>query len=115
MSDLDQRLKCFAMVAVRIADGLPRCMGASVLGRQFLRSATSVGAHYREARRARSDAEFVAKLEVGIQELDEAAYWCDLLGESGYVPLETMKEVRREVDELLGILVSIVKKVKGRS
>ncbi|GAB4266080.1 four helix bundle protein [Deferrisoma sp.] len=113
--DIDTRLKEYALAVVRLVDSLPRTTSAGVLGRQLLRSATSVGAQYREARRARSDAEFVSKLEVGIQELDEAGYWCELLMGGGYGLEGELKRVSEETDELLSILVTIVKRVKART
>ena len=69
--DLRSRTRRFALAIVQAFVALPKNEVARVLGRQFLRSGTSVGAHYREGSRARSDAEFISKLEVGIQELDE--------------------------------------------
>jgi four helix bundle protein len=79
-----------------------------------LRSGTSVGAHYREAQRAKSDADFISKIEGGLQELDETAYWLELLVEAGIVPEEKLKPLIQETDELIAIFVTIVTKVKGR-
>jgi four helix bundle protein len=77
--DLRTRTKQFALRIIRLYGALPSGNVAQVLGKQLLRSGTSVGAHYREGCRARSTAEFVSKLEVGLQELDESAYWLELL------------------------------------
>lgn len=85
-----------------------------MLGRQVLRSGTSPGAHHREASRARSDAEFISKMEGGLQELDETAYWLDLLVGSGVVVERKMQGLLEETDELISIFTTIVKKVKGR-
>jgi four helix bundle protein len=68
------RTKAFALRIVLLSAALPKSTEAQVLGKQVLRSGTSVGAHYREAHRARSTAEFVSKLECGLQELDETCY-----------------------------------------
>jgi len=84
------------------------------LGRQLLRSGTSVGAHYREAVRARSTAEFVSKIEGGLQELEETVYWLELLEESGIVPLARLSDLSQEAEELTAILVSSVKTAKKR-
>jgi four helix bundle protein len=73
-SDLKRRTKSFALRIVRLFSSLPRTVEAQVLGKQVLRSGTSVGAHYREGCRARSVAEFISKLEVGLQELEETVY-----------------------------------------
>jgi four helix bundle protein len=112
--DLYDRTKKFAVRVVRLYVALPKSAEAQVMARQLLRSGTSVGAHYREARRARSNADLISKLESGMQELDESAYWLELLGETGILPPERLKSLRDEADELMAIFVSIVKKVKQR-
>lgn len=80
----------------------------------MLRSGTSVGAHYREATRARSDAEFVSKIDAGLAELEEAVYSLELLAESEIVAAGRLRELRAEADELLAILVTCVKNVKQK-
>jgi four helix bundle protein len=85
-----------------------------VIGKQLLRSGTSVGAHYREATRARSDAEFISKLEGGLQELEESAYWVELLSESGIVAPARLTELQKETDELTAIFITCVKNAKKR-
>jgi four helix bundle protein len=84
----------------------------TVLGKQVLRSGTSVGAHYREARRARSTAEFISKLEVAIQELDETIYWLELIANTGSVPASRLKDIQKESNELIAVLVASVKTAK---
>lgn len=84
------------------------------MGKQVLRSGTSVGAHYREACRARSTAEFISKIEGGLQELEETVYWLELLTESGIVKGELLLPLIQEADELIAILVASVKKAKAR-
>jgi len=84
------------------------------MGKQLLRSGTSVGAHYREASRARSDAEFISKLEGGLQELDESIYWMELIVESAIFPEKRMQELIDEAAQLTGILVTCVKNVKAK-
>ena len=76
------RAKDYALQAIHLYTKLPKRTEAQVLGKQLLRSATSVGAHYREACRAKSRADFINKLEGGLQELEESAYWLELLSES---------------------------------
>jgi four helix bundle protein len=85
------------------------------LGKQVLRSGTSVGANYREAFRARSDAEFLAKMGDSLRELDETAYWLELLVESGIVPSEKLADLQDETDQLIAIFTTIIKKKKGIS
>ncbi len=86
-----------------------------MIGKQVLRSGTSVGAHYREAQRAKSDADFINKIEGALQELDETAYWFELLNESGILKEERLTALHAEAEELIAIFVTVVKKVKQRS
>ena len=84
-----------------------------MLGKQVLRSGTSVGANYREAFRARSRAEFVSKCGDCLREIEETSYWLELLVESGVVSEAKLAELRNECDELTAIFVSIVKSSKS--
>jgi four helix bundle protein len=83
--DLRERTKDYALRVIRLFGRLPKDQVSQVIGKQVLRSGTSVGANYREATRARSNAEFVAKLGDSLKELDESLYWLELLTESGTV------------------------------
>jgi four helix bundle protein len=93
---------------------LPKLTQAQVLGKQVLRSGTSVAANYREASRARSDAELVSKLGVVEQELDETLLWLELLVESGIVSKAKMTSLHNEGDEFLRMTVAAIKKTKAR-
>jgi len=84
------------------------------MARQMLRSGTSVGAHYREAYRARSTAEFISKMEGALQELDETTYWLELLVETGQLSHKRLGPLMAEADELIRILVACVKAAKGK-
>ena len=87
--DLRDRTKAFALRIVRMFSALPKTTEAQVLGKQLLRSGTSIGANYREAFRARSKAEFIAKCgDAASREIEESAHWLELLGESGVVGAE---------------------------
>ena len=86
--DLESRTKQFSLRIIRLYSSLPKSAVAQVIGRQLLRSGTSVGAHYRESRRSRSTSEFISKLEVGLQELEETKYWMELLHESKISSIE---------------------------
>ena len=110
--DLAQRTKRYALQIIRLCAGLPTTMEAQVLGKQLLRSGTSVGANYREASRARSDSEFLAKLGVSLQEIEESAYWLELLGESEIVAAAKIAETYDETRQLNAILTTIIKKRK---
>jgi len=94
---------------------LPKKTEAQIIGKQLLRSGTSVGAHYREAVRSRSGAEFISKLEGGLQELEESIYWMELFVESGIIKDEKLNELMKEADELTAIFVTCVKNTKQRN
>ncbi len=113
--DILERTKAFALRIIRLYTALPKSIEAQVIGKQVLRSGTSVGAHVREGKRSRSDAELVSKIEGGLQELEETVYWLELLVDSGIVKAEHMAELLKEADELISILVSSAKTVKQRS
>lgn len=113
-TDLRTRTKQFALRIVRLYSALPNSTVVQVIGKQLLRSGTSVGVHYREAARARSDAEFISKFETGLQELDETTYWLELLVESEIMPAQRLAELQEESNELVAILVACVKNVKSR-
>ena len=116
MNDLKDRTKKFALRIVKMYTQLPKSPEAQVMGKQILRSGTSVAANYREACRARSSAEFISKMGTCEQELDETQLWLELLVESNTVSLEKMKELLSETDELLRITVSSINTTKkGRN
>lgn len=116
MEDLRIRTKSYALRIIRMYSSLPQQQVAQVLGKQVLRSGTSIGAHYREASRARSDAEFLSKVRLALQELDETVYWLELLVESDIMSVAKLVDLQQETDELIAIFVTIAKKVdqKGR-
>jgi four helix bundle protein len=113
--DLRLRTKKYALRVIRLFRALPRRDAvADVLGKQLLRAATSVAAHYREACRAKSDLDFISKLEGAQQELDESDLWLELMADSGVIKPTLVQPLREETNELLAILVTITKKVKTR-
>lgn len=114
MKDLKGRTKDFALRVIRLYTALPKTTEAQVIGKQLLRSGTSVGAHYREATRARSNAEFISKIEGGLQELEESMYWMELLIDASIFPKGKMAEFLKEADELTAILVTCVKNAKEK-
>lgn len=111
---LKARTKQFALEIIRLYVSLPKKTEALVMGKQLLRSGTSVGAHYREAQRARSNAEVISKFEGGMQELEEALYWLELLEESRIVPGGQIADLYKEAGELMAIMVASVRTVKAR-
>jgi four helix bundle protein len=109
---LATRTRRFALAIVRLYAGLPRSTVSYILGRQLLKSGTSVGAQYREARRAKSNADFISKVEGALQELDESAYWLELMRDAGIAKSDVLEALAAESDELIAIFVSIVKRAK---
>lgn len=108
--DLRERTKTFALRIIKLYAALPKTTEAQVLGKQLIRSGTSVGANYREAYRARSDAEFIAKMGDCRKELDETLYWLELLVESTIMPTEKLSALLDETNQLLAIFTTIIKK-----
>src|SRR6516225_1466610 len=112
--DLKLRTKRFSLRIIRLYSSLPQTAVAQVLGKQVLRSGTSVGAHYREGIRSRSTTEFVSKLEGGLQEQEETSYWLELIAEAAIFPEARLADLQQEADELLAIFTTCVKNAKHR-
>ncbi|WP_308368223.1 MULTISPECIES: four helix bundle protein [unclassified Microbulbifer] len=109
-----ERTKRFALRIIRLYSSLPKSTEAQVIGKQMLRSGTSVGAHIREGKRSRSDAEMISKIEVAQQELEETLYWLELLIGSNLVKRERLDDLMEEANELIAILVTSSKTIKHR-
>ena len=109
--DLERRTKNFALAVIRFTSRLPRTREADVLGKQLLRSATSIGANYREANRGVSRADFANKIGTVQKEAAETQYWLELLIESE-IEKDKSPSLHREASELLAIFTSIGKKLK---
>lgn len=112
--DIGERTKAFALRIIRLYVSLPKTTEAQVIGKQFLKSGTSVGAHVREGKRSRSNAELISKIEGGLQELEETIYWLELLGGAGIVKTELLKDLLGEANELIAILFTSSKTLKNR-
>src|ERR687892_1185518 len=109
--DLQERTKTFALNIISLFSQLPKGRReAQILGDQVLRSGTSVGAHFREAQRAKSNLDFISKIEGGMQELEETAYWLELLEGSRLCQANQLASLRSEADQLMAIFVTIVRK-----
>ncbi|WP_286132463.1 four helix bundle protein [Leptolyngbya sp. O-77] len=105
--DLRQRTKAFALRIIKVYNALPKTTEAQVLGKQLLRSGTSVGAHYREAVRSRSKTEYISKIGIGLQELEESIYWLELLTDAGLVTPQKIGSLMNETNELIAIFVAL--------
>src|SRR5262245_56367562 len=112
--DLQTRTKTFALRIVKMFGALPKSAQAQVLGKQVLRSGTSVGANYREAQRSRSKSEFISKIGDCLKELDETAYWLELLAESGIIKAVRLDNLTDECSQLLAIFTTISKRSKAK-
>ena len=108
-SELRMRTKRFALRIIRMVEALPRTRTCDVIGKQVLRSGTSVGANYRAACRAKSRADFISKMGNVEEECDETGYWMELLAESGQVKPARLKNLMEEANELLSITIASAK------
>jgi four helix bundle protein len=110
--ELKRRTKDFALQIIRLVESLPRSRSADVIGQQILRSATSTGANYRAACKARSRADFISKITVVEEEADESQYWLELLADSGILKREQVDSLMREANELTAIFTASGKTAK---
>jgi four helix bundle protein len=111
--DLETRTTDFALRIIKLFAALPKTTEAQVLGKQ-LSSGTSIGAHYREAKRAKSTLDFINKIEGALQELDETCYWLELIERSGIITARRLASLRAEAVELTKILVTVAKRAKEK-
>jgi len=107
-NDLLDRTKKFALATIKFCEGLPKDETSRVIGRQLLRSGTSVGANYRAAYRAKSPPDFIFKMGSVLEEADESAYWIELLNDAGKVESRTAAPLHAEATELVAITVASI-------
>ncbi len=112
--EMKRRTKQFALRVIRLVESLPRGRTADVIGNQLLRSGTSVGANYRAACRAKSNADFISKMGIVEEETDESLYWMELLIEAQIVESVKLASLMKEADELLAITVSSIKTARRK-
>jgi four helix bundle protein len=112
--DLKKRTKDFALRVIRLVESLPNSDIAKHMGRQLMRSGTSVAANYRAACRARSTADFIAKMGIVEEEADESAFWIELLVEAKLIRMELVTELLDEANQLVAIFVSSINTARGR-
>jgi four helix bundle protein len=112
--EFKKRTKQLALRVIELADELPRRRTADVIGRQLVRSGTSVGANYRSACRGKSTADVIAKLAIVEEEADETIYWLELLVEAKIVPNARVVEVVKEANEIVAMTVASIKTLRGR-
>lgn len=114
-ADFQRRTFEFGIRVIRLIETLPKTEAAGVIRKQLLRSATAVGANYRAAARARSRADFVAKMGIVEEECDESLYWLEMLIELKLLDDERSKDLREEADQLLAIVVSSIKTARANA
>ena len=107
--EMKKRTKLFALGIIQLVESLPKERTAEVLGRQLLRSGTSVGSNYRSACRAKSIADFISKMGIVEEEADESLYWMELIIEAGVEVSIKMEALMKEAGELLSITVASIK------
>lgn len=112
--DFRARTKAFALRGIRLAEALPKSTTGHVIGKQLMRCATSVGANYRSACRAKSRADFVAKMRIVEEECDESLYWMELLVETGQVKAAALVDLMKEANEILSLVVTSIKTARAR-
>ena len=112
--EFKSRTKTFALRIVRLVERLPNTRTSDVIGKQFLRAGTSVGANYRAACRARSVADFVAKMRLVEEECDESIYWIELLVESKQINRSLVEDLLSEANEILSMVVASIKTARTR-
>ncbi len=115
--EMRRRTKAFGYRIIKLFNALPKKPDAEIIGRQLLRSGTSIGANYRAACRGRSRAEFVAKLGIVIEEADETTYWLEMLADNDIVHANRLKNLLKEANELTAICVAArtTTKASGKS
>lgn len=111
-TDLRTRTKSFALRIIKLANSLPANRASDVIGRQILKSGTSIGANWREACRASSKRHFVTTAEICLREADETLYWLELLAESSLIKAARLAQLMDECNQLVAIFVTTVKRAK---
>ena len=112
--DLKKRLKIFALRIIKLTESLPNNVTGKTLGNQIIRSGTSPGANYRSACLGKSDKDFLNKLKMVEEELDETLYWLELIVESGLVKANLLDDLIKENQELFKIIVSSINTMKKK-
>ncbi len=111
--EMKKRTRLLALRVIRLVESLPATRTADVIGKQVLRSGTSVGANYRASCRAKSRADFVAKMGIVEEEADETIYWLELLIESGQVKKERLESLLDEANQIVAMVVSSIKTARA--
>src|SRR5262245_58378381 len=111
--EMKARTKAFSLRIIKLVEAMPSGRTADVIGKQLVKSGTSVGANYRAACRAKSNADFIAKMAIVEEEADECVYWLELIVESGLMKKELVESLVDEADQLVAIVVSSINTARG--
>ena len=112
--EMRTRTKQFALRILKLAESLPRTVSGRTLANQIARSGTSVAANYRAAGKARSKAEFIAKLGISEEEADETQFWLEMIAESGLIPVKKLEPLQQEARELTAIVAASRISARGK-
>jgi four helix bundle protein len=113
--EFKERTKKLALRIIKLVECLPKSTASNVIGRQLLRSGTSVGANYRAACRAKSAPDMIAKLSVVEEEADETMYWLELMGAAGIMPVSRLNELSEEANQIVAMTVASIKTLRTRN
>lgn len=108
------RTRQLALEIIQLVESLPRSQTADVIGRQLLRSGTSIGANYRAACRGKSRADVISKLAIVEEEADESIYWLELLIESKIVEPSRVDSLMKETNEIVAMVVASIRTLRAR-
>lgn len=111
--ELKKRTKDYALRIIKLAQALPNTAVSRVINNQLIRSGTSVGANYRAALRARSRAEFIAKIGIVIEEADESEFWLRIIVESKLLKKELVEKLLKETNEIISIMIATSKSARN--
>lgn len=111
--DMKARTKSFALRIIKLVQSLPKNQTADVVGKQLLRSGTSVGANYRAACRAKSNADFIAKMGIVEEEADECTFWMEIIVDSGLMKKELVDGLADEANQIVAMTVSSINTARG--
>lgn len=113
VEEFKNRTKQFGLRVINLVDALPKTRTADILGRQLVRCGTSVGANYRSACRAKSHADFIAKMAIVEEECDEAIYWMEMVVESGLMEEKRIIDLKTEANEIVSMVVASIKTARS--
>jgi four helix bundle protein len=112
--EFKNKTKNIALRIIRLVESLPNTNSAQIIGKQLLRSATSVGANYRAACRAKSTADLINKLSIVEEESDESLYWLELLEDSNLVKETKLSELKKDMNEIVSMIVASIKTLRSK-